>query len=157
MKRSTKIIATIGPASVKYPVFRKLAKEGMDIIRFNSAYGSLEQYNQIFEQSKKHRKKIIFDIRNARAFKFFDGKNDPEMVAVSFSKSAAQMRRLQKMVPHIKLISKIESIEGVKNAEKIIENSWGVMVARGDLGRAKSIERVPCLQRKIINIDVTVE
>ena len=52
---------------------------------------------------------------------------------------------------HIGLISKIESDEGVNNIDEIIRVSDGVMVARGDLGVAISLERVPGIQKKIIN------
>ncbi len=52
---------------------------------------------------------------------------------------------------HIGLISKIETEEGVNNIDAIIQVSDGVMVARGDLGVAISLERIPGIQKKIIN------
>ena len=51
---------------------------------------------------------------------------------------------------HIGLISKIENEEAVDNLDQIIRVSDGVMVARGDLGVDIPLERVPGVQKKII-------
>jgi len=53
------------------------------------------------------------------------------------------------MVPDCKIISKIESKKGVENFDEILNASWGTMIARGDLGEAVSLEKVPCLQRNL--------
>lgn len=52
---------------------------------------------------------------------------------------------------HIGLLSKIETLEGVENIDEIIRVSDGIMIARGDLGVSVSLERVPGIQKKIIN------
>ncbi len=43
MKRKTKIIATIGPASLKYDIFKEVIKAGADFIRINTAYSNKKQ------------------------------------------------------------------------------------------------------------------
>lgn len=48
------------------------------------------------------------------------------------------------------IISKIESHLSIKNIDEIIDESDGIMVARGDLGVEVSLEELPMLQKKII-------
>ena len=49
----------------------------------------------------------------------------------------------------IKIISKIETKKGVNNINKLIKISDGIMIARGDLGRDISFEKVPMIQKMI--------
>ena len=51
---------------------------------------------------------------------------------------------------HIKIISKIESLEGLLNIDSIIAESDGVMVARGDMGVDLPPEKVFIAQKSII-------
>lgn len=148
--RKTKIIATVGPVSLERGVFQKMIKEGVDFVRVNTAYSDERQHEIILENIEKMpvlaRPKIIFDIRSPGAVEKII-KYNPSIIALSFCESAAQIKTLQKNVPNCKIIAKIESKKGVKNFEEILEACWGVMVARGDLGRAVSLEKVPCLQK----------
>ena len=75
-----------------------------------------------------------------------------DMVAVSFVRSAHDMRRIG-TEPHPRgplLIAKIETRAAVDNLPGIIEASGAVMVARGDLGNECSLEDLPHLQKDII-------
>jgi pyruvate kinase len=75
-----------------------------------------------------------------------------DYVALSFVRCAADVRRLRDVLgdSDAKVISKIEKPEGVKNLAEILEISDGVMVARGDLGVELPAERIPLLQKMII-------
>ncbi|MDY3846847.1 MAG: pyruvate kinase [Prevotella sp.] len=79
---------------------------------------------------------------------------DIDFIAHSFVRSAADVKAVQKILDErgsdIKIISKIENQEGVDNIDEIIEASYGIMIARGDLGIEVPIERIPGIQRNII-------
>lgn len=77
-----------------------------------------------------------------------------DFVAQSFIRSAADMtavrRRISKHDPSCKIIAKIESREGIRNIDSIIDASDGIMVARGDMGVSIPIYEVPIVQKTII-------
>ena len=79
---------------------------------------------------------------------------DIDFIAHSFVRSAADVKAVQDILDEhnsdIKIISKIENQEGVDNIDEIIEASYGIMVARGDLGIEIPLERIPGIQREII-------
>jgi len=80
---------------------------------------------------------------------------DIDFIAHSFVRSAADVKAVQDVLDSrgsdIKIISKIENQEGVDNIDEIIEASYGIMIARGDLGIEVPIERIPGIQRRIIH------
>lgn len=79
---------------------------------------------------------------------------DIDFIAHSFVRNAADVKAVQDILDRrgsdIKIISKIENQEGVDNIDEIIEASYGIMIARGDLGIEVPIERIPGIQRRII-------
>ena len=77
---------------------------------------------------------------------------DVDMVAVSFVRSAHDVRRVG-TEPHPRgplIVAKIETRAAVDNLEGIIKASGAVMVARGDLGAECPIEEIPHLQKSVI-------
>lgn len=79
---------------------------------------------------------------------------DIDFIAHSFVRSADDVLAIQKILDEhnsdIKIISKIENQEGVDNIDEIIDASYGIMIARGDLGIEVPIEQIPGIQRQII-------
>jgi len=77
-----------------------------------------------------------------------------DYVAVSFVRQARDVRRvkalLAEMNARIPVIAKLEKPEAVRNLDAILAASDGVMVARGDLGVEMPLERVPLIQKEII-------
>ena len=75
-------------------------------------------------------------------------------IALSFVRSAREMEQLQAMLEEkkhtAKIIAKIEKPEAVKQIDAIIKASNGIMIARGDLGIEVPMERLPHIQKEII-------
>ncbi len=82
-----------------------------------------------------------------------------DFIAHSFVRSAADVREVQDILDSLgaetKIISKIENQEGVDNFDEILEASYGIMVARGDLGIEVAAERIPGIQAMMINKCIT--
>ena len=78
-----------------------------------------------------------------------------DWIALSFVRDAKDMINLRNIIEKeseekIPIIAKIEKPEAIKNIEEIIQNSDGIMVARGDLGIEIPSEEVPLIQKKIV-------
>jgi len=80
---------------------------------------------------------------------------DIDFIAHSFVRNKEDVHAIQKILDEhnskIKIISKIENEEGVNNIDEIIEASYGIMVARGDLAIEIPFEKIPGIQKMIIN------
>ncbi len=82
--------------------------------------------------------------------------NDIDFVAASFIRKASDVDEIRSLLVQnggkdIKIISKIESQEGVDNIDGIIQVSDAIMIARGDLGVETPIEQIPVTQKMIID------
>jgi pyruvate kinase len=77
-----------------------------------------------------------------------------DIISLSFVRSAEDVRALKTRISskgvRKPVIAKIERPQGVANLEQILTEAQGVMVARGDLGVEMSPEKVPMLQKHII-------
>ena len=77
-----------------------------------------------------------------------------DFIALSFVRKPSDVIRLKLYLDEreskIQVISKIEKPEAVENLNAILAESDGVMVARGDLGVEMAIEKVPAIQKTII-------
>jgi len=81
-------------------------------------------------------------------------KNNVDFIAHSFVRSKQDVLDVQAVLNSyksgIKIIAKIENQEGVENLNDILENVYGIMVARGDLGIEIPYEQIPGIQKMII-------
>ena len=247
----TKIIATIGPASLSKGILKQMVNKGMDCARINTAHGDFEQYKLIINRVRlagnipvmidvkgpeirirtpkelviKTSEKKQFGFKKGRLpyfsynfsehlskgdFLYFDnglikatvvdikkgsfpratllfkeaciinpnkGVNVPgkslkipslsakdkkairfalrhklSFIAISFVRYKEDVLRIRKLLGKapIAVISKIENQEGIDNIDEIIEVSDGIMVARGDLGVEIPLQKIPYLQKMII-------
>jgi pyruvate kinase len=77
-----------------------------------------------------------------------------DYVAISFVRRARDVRRVKALLAgmnaRIPVIAKLEKPEAVRNLDSILAASDGIMVARGDLGVEMPLERVPLIQKEMI-------
>lgn len=77
-----------------------------------------------------------------------------DFIAQSFVRNKGDIKRIVDLVkprlPNTKVIAKIESKEGVRNLDAIIDACDGIMIARGDLGVSLPIYQIPIIQKHII-------
>lgn len=93
--------------------------------------------------SERDRLDILFAIEN----KF-------DFIAASFVRTVDDIIEIKKMLhkhhSQIKIVAKIENLQGVQNIDEIINEADGIMIARGDMGVEIPYEELPALQKKII-------
>ena len=127
---------------------------------FNEVYVNAD--NEIFESLKTEMQKqqsnitlkdIFADIDECELKDYlhllgiiFDYKYQPENV-IDVKKFLKQNGAKK-----IKIISKIENAKGVENAESILDECDGLMVARGDLGVEIPLEKIPPVQKKLVSL-----
>ena len=91
-----------------------------------------------------------------RADILFGMEQHVDFIALSFVRAANDIRELKELMGEqagkIKIIAKIEDQQGVQNIEEIIEESDGIMVARGDLGVEINVAELPNVQRRIVQL-----
>lgn len=83
--------------------------------------------------------------------------NNVDAMAVSFVQRVNDVMDVKKLLPEkskIMIVAKIETAEGVKNAESIMDVADCMMVARGDLGLAVPLAQVPYIQKELIDLCV---
>ena len=81
-----------------------------------------------------------------------------DYIALSFVRKASDCREVKDRIKQLNtremgralLVAKIEKAEAIENLDEIIQETDGVMVARGDLGVETSVEHVPVYQKRII-------
>ena len=79
---------------------------------------------------------------------------DIDFIAHSFVRSKEDLLEIQEILDkrdsHLKIISKIENQQGIDNLDEILSHCYGVMIARGDLGVEIPAEKIPLIQKRLI-------
>jgi pyruvate kinase len=90
-----------------------------------------------------------------KAFIRFAAAHDLDFIAHSFVRNKDDVVAVQQILDEekssMKIISKIENYDGVENLDEILDHSYGVMIARGDLAVEIPTEQIPLIQKKIIS------
>ncbi len=93
--------------------------------------------------SKKDREDILFGMEQG-----------VDYVAQSFVRGKRDVKTIRNILErensNCSLIAKIETREGIKNIDGIIDQADGIMIARGDMGVSIPIQEVPLIQKMII-------
>ena len=94
------------------------------------------------------------DIRNIH----YAIKQNIDFIAHSFVRNRQDILDIKAILDahnsDIRIIAKIENMQGIQNLEEIINVADGIMVARGDMGVEIPLEEVPILQKKMIKMAV---
>lgn len=95
--------------------------------------------------SQRDREDILFGVKLGFDF-----------IAASFVRNAADILELRKVLDEvdchsIRIIAKIENMDGVENIDEILRVADGIMVARGDMGVEIPFEQIPVLQKMLIS------
>lgn len=81
--------------------------------------------------------------------------NKLDFIAHSFVRTKQDVIDIKNIIKKhnsdIKIIAKIENQQGVDNIDEILDHTYGIMVARGDLGIEIPAEKIPTIQRYLIN------
>jgi len=170
----TKIIATVGPASETPETLEKLAKAGVNLFRLNTKHNTLDWHLSIITAIKRTvpQAGIIVDLQgpeirlesspsNAPTLTSMDMEilkalpKDVDFIALSYVRNKMDIITLQNELKRLKLnskiIAKIENQEGLDNIDQIVTEADAIMIARGDLGKETPAEKIPYLQKIIIN------
>jgi len=171
VKRHTKIVCTLGPASSSLEIIEGMLKGGTDVARFNLAHGTYEEHSQRISEVRSLSEKfnlptgVLLDLpglkRRSGDVKAVFGQDlefalsqNADFVALSFVSSARQVEEvkqlLKKMNADIPVIVKIEEARALEESGAMLDVAEAIMVARGDLALEISIEKVPLVQKQLI-------
>ena len=81
-----------------------------------------------------------------------------DFLAASFARTKEDILEVRKILDakgsDMKIIAKIENMQGIENVEDILTVADGIMVARGDMGVEIPLAEVPVLQKRLIKLAV---
>ena len=83
--------------------------------------------------------------------------HDYDYVAMSFTRNKDDIDQVRKVLDEnggkdIKIVTKVENVEGLQNMEEIVENADVQMIARGDMATETDYTEPPVMQKKFIKL-----
>ncbi len=135
-------------------VFEVLETNGKDVVRLKTLFGGTLSSNKGVNLPDTYTSLPCITEKDAHDLAFLV-KYPVNWIALSFVRRPEDIKDLRKLLRdydhRAKIIAKIEKPEAVANIDRIIAKTDAVMVARGDLGVEVPIERLPVIQKDIIN------
>ena len=171
----TKIIATLGPASEKPETLEQLAESGVNLFRLNTKHNTIDWHLSVIATLKEIAPQagIVVDLQGPEIRLEISPSNAPtltppdieilkalpkgevDFIALSYVRNKTDVTTLRTELEaqniNSKIIAKIENQEGLDNIDQIIAEADAIMIARGDLGKETPAEKIPYLQKIIIN------
>ena len=84
----------------------------------------------------------------------FAADHNLDFIAHSFVRNKDDVLAIQKILDEkqsaVKIVAKIENQEGVDNIDEILDHAYGAMIARGDLAVEIPAERIPLIQKRLV-------
>ena len=83
--------------------------------------------------------------------------HDYDYVAMSFARNKDDIEQVRKVLDEnggkdIKIITKVENVEGLEHMEEIVENADVQMIARGDMATETDFTEPPVMQKRFIKL-----
>jgi len=162
-----------GTIPIDYPYVAEEVKPGMQVLLADGLFelkvekiiGHVVSCSVVEGGLLKNRKGVNFPNLNLRLPSLtekdmrdleFGLSQDVDWISLSFVRSAEDIRTLKQFIKKkgaLKpVIAKIEKPQAIDHLEEITDEVQGIMVARGDLGVEMSPEKVPMLQKRIIEL-----
>jgi len=162
-----------GTIPIDYPYVAEEVKPGMQVLLADGLFelkvekinGHVVSCSVVEGGLLKSRKGVNFPNLNLRLPSLtekdmrdleFGLSQDVDWISLSFVRSAEDIRTLKQFIKKkgaLKpVIAKIEKPQAIDHLEEITDEVQGIMVARGDLGVEMSPEKVPMLQKRIIEL-----
>ncbi len=135
-------------------VFEVIETNKKDTVRLKALYGGILSSNKGVNLPDTEVSLPSLTKKDLEDLKFILTK-PVNWIALSFVRKAEDMIKLTRLIDEAnhpaKTIAKIEKPEALRNLDEIIKVSNGIMIARGDLGVEMPIEKLPTIQKLIIN------
>ncbi len=163
------IWATLGPAS--FDKIEELEEAGVTMFRLNLSHTHVDKISSTIQMvqektsiplcldtdcgkytswklSSPPYKLTMGDVTKLHVGNDLDIRN----VALSFTEAVGDLGMIKRICPKANIIAKIESMRGVENVKEIASNVESILIDRGDLAQSVSLEKVPRIQKEIMNI-----
>lgn len=153
----------LDPAEIAKPGEIALLSDGIIILRVRGIHGS--KVHCIVEKGGRLRSRVGIAFPDSavnlpatteKDFRDLEWgiRNQVDYVAISFVKNAADVEELRERIVDagstIQIIAKIERKQALEHIDEIVKAADGLMVARGDLGLELPLERLPLVQKELI-------
>jgi pyruvate kinase len=78
-------------------------------------------------------------------------KHNIKYFTLSFINDSSEVKKFKKLYPDSIVYAKIETIKGIQNIKEILKDSEGILIDRGDLSREIPIQKIPLVQKILVN------